>query len=73
MGEMIERAAMALRDSLPKSLIVEDLRDAARAVFEAIRELPSEPGPRYAAGEYSRRNHEAMIADALAVTDGDRS
>lgn len=32
-----------------------------------LRELPEEPGPRYTAGEYSRRNHEAMIADALGL------
>jgi hypothetical protein len=32
-----------------------------------MRELPGEPGPRYTAGEYSRRSHEAMIDDALGV------
>lgn len=37
----------------------------ARAAIEAMRELPEQPGPRYSAGEYSRRNHEAMIDDAL--------
>ena len=33
-----------------------------------LRELPEEPGPRYSAGEYSRRNHAAMIEDALAYS-----
>lgn len=37
----------------------------ARAAIEAMRELPEEPGPRYSAGEYSRRTHAAMIEDAL--------
>jgi len=40
-------------------------RPAAHAAIEAMRELPEEPGPRYSAGEYSRRNHAAMIDDAL--------
>ena len=72
MSEMIERAVAALkklpvRDSLDLGGELDGLRlrEAARAVFEAIRELPSEPGPRYTAGEYSRRSHEAMIDDAL--------
>lgn len=50
----------ALRDSV---------RSEARAAIEAMRELPSEPGPRYSAGEYSRRSHEAMIDDALGKTN----
>jgi hypothetical protein len=41
-------------------------RDAARKMLRAMRELPENPGPRYTAGEYSRRNHEAMIDDALS-------
>jgi hypothetical protein len=40
-------------------------RAKARHFFEIIRELPEEPGPRYAAGEYSRSSHEAMIDDVL--------
>lgn len=47
-------------------------RAKARHALEVIRELPEEPGPRYSAGEYSRRNHGAMIDDALSVTNGDR-
>lgn len=38
----------------------------ARAAIEAMRELPGEPGPRYTAGEYSRRTQEAMVDDALS-------
>lgn len=37
----------------------------ARAAIEAMRELPEEPGPRYSAGEYSRRTQESMVDDAL--------
>jgi hypothetical protein len=73
MSEMEERVARALRDSLPKSFIVEDLRSAARAAISAMRELPGEPGPRYTAGEYSRRSQEAMVDDALSVTNGVRA
>jgi hypothetical protein len=40
-------------------------RGKARHALETIRDLPEEPGPRYSAGEYSRRNHEAMVDDAL--------
>ena len=36
-----------------------------RAILLALRALPEEPGPRYTAGEYSRRNVEAMIDDVL--------
>ena len=45
----------------------EQFRSIARAAIEAMRELPDSPGPRYTAGEYSRRNHEAMIDDALST------
>lgn len=45
-------------------------RSKARHALETIRELPEEPGPRYSAGEYSRRNHEAMISDALGQGAG---
>jgi hypothetical protein len=37
-----------------------------RRVIEIIRDLPEEPGLRYTAGEYSRRNIEAMVDDALS-------
>ena len=30
-----------------------------------MRDLPEEPGPRYTAREYSRKNIEAMVDDAL--------
>lgn len=43
----------------------EGYRISARAAIEAMRELPEEPGPRYSSGEYSRRNQEAMVDDAL--------
>jgi hypothetical protein len=42
MSEMIERVAMSLRDALPKSFIVEDLRAAARAAIKAMREPTKE-------------------------------
>jgi hypothetical protein len=47
-------------------------RRIARTAIEAMRELPGEPGPRYTAGEYSRRTQSAMVDDALSVTNGDR-
>lgn len=40
---------------------------ARRAIAE-MRELPGDPGPRYTAGEYSRRTQEAMVDDALSLT-----
>ncbi len=49
------------------------LREAARAVIEGMRELPSDPGPRYTAGEYSRRTQEAMVDDALNPAPDNRS
>lgn len=72
MSEMIERVAAALK-SLPVRDRLEPggelgglrLREAARAVIEAMRELPGDPGPRYTAGKYSRRTQEAMVDDAL--------
>ncbi len=78
MSETIERAAKAL--ARHDGAIVDDqdwdgpllaergrvmFRSAARVMIEAMRELGGDPGPRYSAGEYSRRNHEAMIDDAL--------
>jgi nucleoside diphosphate kinase len=41
----------------------------AQTAIEAMRELPEEPGPNYSAGEYSRKNHAAMIDDALDKVD----
>jgi hypothetical protein len=38
-----------------------------RETIEAMRDLPEEPGPRYTAGEYSRRTQESMVDDALGV------
>lgn len=67
-GEMIERVANAIlaeqesnRSAFPSNL------DLARAAIKAMRELPGDPGPRYTAGEYSRRTQEAMVDDALGV------
>lgn len=37
-----------------------------QAAIKAMRELPENAGSRYSAGEYSRRNAEAMIDDALS-------
>jgi hypothetical protein len=73
MSEMIERVARAIdkvstagmKDRTDRQL----LEACARAAIEAMRELPSEPGPRYSAGEYSRRTHTAMIDDALSKVD----
>lgn len=67
MSEMIERVAKAIRNSSMRvHLTDEQLHLAARAAIEAMRELPGDPGPRYDAGEYSRRNQEAMVDDALS-------
>lgn len=72
MSEMVDRVAAALRklpirDSANRGSELDNLRlrEAARAAIIAMRELPEEPGPRYFAGEYSRRNQEAMVDDAL--------
>jgi hypothetical protein len=43
--------------------------DLARDMIEAMRELPSDPGPRYTAGEYSRRTQAAMVDEALGKVD----
>ena len=75
MTEMIERVARAIYSgAYPKFKFESDAqhirdhyRTVARAVIEAMRELPGEPGPRYTAGEYSRRSQEAMVSDALAL------
>jgi hypothetical protein len=79
MTEMIERVARAiLRAELLNKLSDEDGTvtervneewplwvDTARAAIEAVRDLSEQPGPRYTAGEYSRRNVESMVDDAL--------
>lgn len=71
MSEMVERVAKAIFDEM-------DIADGldgtvaqryARAAIEAMRELPEEPGPRYTAGEYSRKTQAAMVDDALAKQD----
>lgn len=73
MSKMINKIAAVLerfpiRDNVDRGGELDQLRlrEAASAVIEAMRELPEEPGPRYLAGEYSRRTQEAMIDDALA-------
>jgi hypothetical protein len=63
-NEMIERVAKAIADGFEADLTTFTI--ACHAI-EAMRELPGEPGPRYTAGEYSRRNQESMIDDALGV------
>jgi hypothetical protein len=79
MNEMVERVARALMISDGHHATAEMQWDAddwmfqkfekyARAAIEAMRELPGEPGPRYSAGEYSRRSQEAMVDDALEKT-----
>ena len=81
MSEMIEEVAKAIWDvrrahankagiwlefwgdgSIPKE---NGIMEEARAAIEAMRDLPGDPGPRYTAGEYSRRTQEAMVDDAL--------
>lgn len=78
MSEMIERVARAIccpdgcdgdtGSGRPCDIRREDRTSMkqARAAIEAMRELPEEPGPRYTAGEYSRRNQEAMVDDVLS-------
>lgn len=80
MSEMIERVARAICESqdldwdaqlspMTSGSGADDEQEAyrvmARAAIEAMRGLPEEPGPRYIAGEYSRRTQAAMIDDAL--------
>lgn len=72
MTELIDRAVAALmklpiRDAANPGGELDNLRlrEAVRAVLVAIRELPEQPGPRYEAGDYSRRNQESMVDDAL--------
>jgi hypothetical protein len=62
MTEIVKRLAAILdvaRDGAANS------EEIVRRLIEAMRELPEQPGPRYTAGEYSRRNHEAMVDDIL--------
>jgi hypothetical protein len=79
MTEMVERVAVAIRKlateidhrpGIQSNDAVWFAEEYARAAIEAMRELPSDPGPRYDAGEYSRRNQEAMVDDALGKTEG---
>jgi hypothetical protein len=77
MSEMIGRVADAIKeagldwleaqDPKRQTLTWADVPDEifAKAAIQAMRHLPEEPGPRYTAGEYSRRNQEAMVDDAL--------
>jgi hypothetical protein len=50
----------------------ESYEGQARELIEAMRGIGNDPGPRYAAGEYSRRNDDAMIADALSTQKGEQ-
>jgi hypothetical protein len=73
--DMIDRGAAAILRALVGggdevwNSLPEKSRDyyrvQSRAAIEAMRELPENPGPRYDAGEYSRRTQEAMVDDAL--------
>lgn len=68
----IERAAWAMReasDRIGLELTYDFCETLTRSVFLAIRDLPGEPGPRYSAGEYSRRNMESFVDDALGVAE----
>lgn len=68
MSELVERVARAYaKCAYGIETNWQQFDDEAREIILAMRELPAEPGPRYAAGEYSRRNHAAMIDDALCV------
>jgi hypothetical protein len=71
MSEMLYRVRLAIikvwqQSDNPIGASI-DTEKMARAALEAMRELPEEPGPRYSAGEYSRRTQEAMVDDALGV------
>jgi hypothetical protein len=70
MNETIERLAMVIYKEIEYPRYGEpsmyDCRRAAAAAIKALRWLTDDPGPNYAKGEYSRRNIEAMIYDALA-------
>lgn len=68
--DLVKRVAKAIADNIQAALPSVyvhsiDYESAAHAAIEAMRELPSDPGPRYDAGEYSRRSQVAMIEDAL--------
>lgn len=62
MNKMIEQVTRAIRDAGYNPATAENI---ARIAIKAMRELPEEPGPRYTAGEYSRRTQEAMVDEAL--------
>lgn len=72
--DMIERVSEAIQKSVLDGCSIGgydhgnfDPLAAARAAIEAMRELPGNPGPRYTAGEYSRRTQDAMVDDALTL------
>ena len=74
MSEMIERVAKALEVVIweyKDSSVAFQSHQLARAAIEAMRDLPEEPGPRYSAGEYSRRSQAAMVDDALSKNPED--
>ena len=65
----VEWAAMAAQaEGREMSIMMSDgaAMRIARKVIESLRELREAPGHHYSAGEYSRRNIEAMVDDALA-------
>lgn len=68
MSEMVDQVAKAMcenRKFVWSNCDKAYWRGAAKAAIEAMRELPEEPGPRYTAGEYSRRTQSSMVDDAL--------
>lgn len=74
MSEMVEKVARAIclsTDADPDVMIglhgklPDWFFEAAKAAIKAMRELPENPGHRYTNGDYSRRNQEAMVDDAL--------
>lgn len=73
MSSMIERVARALAKADGDPAVLFDYYlEHARAAIEAMRELSGDPGPRYSAGEYSRRTQEAMVDDALGQATVDQ-
>lgn len=63
MNEIVQRAIKAVIETHPMG--GEQAERIARAVIKSLRDLPEEPGPRYTAGEYSRKTQEAMVDEAL--------
>lgn len=70
MSDMVERVFEAIKAAGCDEPDYEDYRDMARAAIRAMRELSESPGPRYAAGEYSRENVAAFIDDVLEPKNG---